>query len=106
MSAHALMQRLGLTEDELCRVLGADPLSILSGQADADPRLRILLALTAEAEEAVGPAGLRAWARRGAVLDHLLSGDFAAFEDDLAALAERGLVITRDPGGARRARRP
>jgi hypothetical protein len=43
------MDRLGLTEDELCRVLGTDPLTILSGQADADPRLQILLDLTAEA---------------------------------------------------------
>ena len=106
MSAHALMERLGLTEDELCRVLGTDPLSILSGQADADPRLAILLDLTAEARDRVGPDALRLWARREPQLGHLLAGDFAAFEDALAALAERGLTITRAPGGARRARRP
>ena len=29
--AYALMERLGLTEDELCAVLGSDPLSVLSG---------------------------------------------------------------------------
>ncbi len=105
-AAYALMERLGLAEDELCRVLGADPLAILSGQADHDPRLAILLDLTAEAEAKVGPDALRIWARRAPQLDHLLAGDFAAFEDDLAALAQRGLTITRARGGARRARRP
>jgi len=104
--AHALMERLGLTEDELCRVLGADPLSILSGQADADPRLAILLDLTGEALERVGPDVLRLWARREPQHGHLLAGDFAAFEDDLATLLERGLTISSDPDGARRARRP
>jgi hypothetical protein len=47
--AYALLQRLGLGEDELCHVLGTDPLSVLSGQVDADPRLKILLAMTGEA---------------------------------------------------------
>jgi hypothetical protein len=94
-TALALMERLGLTEDELCRVLGTDPLSILSGQADADPRLAILLALTAEAEEQVAPAALRSWMRREPQLGHLLDTDFAAFEDDLAALRERGFTVTR-----------
>jgi len=89
------MARLGLTEDELCRVLGTDPLTILSGQADADPRLQILLDLTAEAAERVGDEMLRVWVRRGDPLAHLLAGDFAAFEDDLAALAERGFTIRR-----------
>ncbi len=100
------MERLGLTEDELCAVLGSDPLSVLSGQVDADPRLAILLDLTAEAQEKVGPDALRLWARREPQLGHLLGGDFAAFEDDLATLAQRGLTITRAPGAARRARRP
>jgi hypothetical protein len=98
--AYTLMERLGLAEGELVRVLGADPLSILSGQVDADPRLRILLDLTAEAEVKVGPDALRLWMRRRPQLDHLLVGDFAAFEDDLATLAQRGLTITRGPGGA------
>jgi hypothetical protein len=89
------MERLGLTEDELCRVLGTDPLTILSGQADADPRLRILLDLTAEAEAQVSPAALRAWTRRSPQLEHLLAGDFGAFEDDLAALRERGFTVGR-----------
>lgn len=91
------MGRLGLTEDELCRVLGTDPLTILSGQADADPRLRILLDLTAEAAERVGDGMLRVWVRRGAPapVEHLLAGDFAAFEDDLGQLAERGFTVRR-----------
>ncbi len=103
-SAYLLLERLGLSEDELCRVFGTDPLSILSGQVDADPRLAILLTLTAEAEVKVGPDALRLWARRNPQHAHLLDGDFAAFEDELATLAERGLTITRDPGASRRAR--
>ena len=99
------MERLGLTESELCQVLGTDPLSILSGQADELGRLGILLALTAEAEAKVSTLTLRRWVRRGP-LDELLAGDFAAFEDALATLVERGLVITRGRGGARRATRP
>jgi hypothetical protein len=102
--AYTLLERLGLSEDELCVVLGTDPLSVLSGQVDADPRLRILLDLTAEAEEKVGPDALRLWARRDPQHAHLLDGDFAAFEDALATLAERGLTITRDPGASRRAK--
>lgn len=97
-SAYRLMERLGLSEDELCRVLGADPLTILSGQADADPRLRILLDLTGEVAELVSPGALRAWVRREPQLGHLLAGDFAAFEDDLATLRERGFTVRRRPG--------
>ena len=93
--AQLLQERLGLTEDDLCRVLGADPLTILSGQADADPRLRILLDLTGELVELISPAALRAWAGRQPQRGHLLDGDFAAFEDDLAALRERGFTIRR-----------
>jgi hypothetical protein len=104
--AHTLMERLGLTEDELCRVLGADALAVVSGQVDADPRLAILLELTGEAGAQIAPAALRAWARREPQRSHLLGGDFAAFEDDLAALRERGFRVTRGPGDARRARRP
>ena len=103
-NAYALLQRLGLSEDELCHVLGTDPLSVLSGQVDADPRLKILLDLTAEAETKVGPDALRLWAQREPQHGLLLAGDFAGFEDALATLAQRGLTITRDPGAARRAR--
>ena len=54
-------------------------------------------ALTAEASERVGPQTLRSWLRRkgpnGVPLKHLTTRDFAAFEDDLAILAERGYVL-------------
>ena len=97
--AAELMQRLGLSDDELCEVLDADPLTVITGELDHRPELAILLALTAEASERVGPQTLRSWLRRsgpnGIPLDHLTARDFAAFEDDLAVLAERGYVLRR-----------
>jgi hypothetical protein len=91
------MQRLGLSDDELCEVLDADPLAVIAGELDHRPELAILLALTAEATDRVGPRTLRSWVRRrgpaGVPLEHLRSRDFAAFEDDLAVLAERGYVL-------------
>jgi hypothetical protein len=100
-AAALLMDRLGLTEDELCDVLGVDPLSVIAGELDDKPQLPILLALTEEAAERVGEAVLRAWVRaagpRGRPVDHLLAQDYAAFEDDLATLAERGFVLRRGP---------
>ena len=91
------MVLLGLSEDELCRVLDADPLTLLSGQLDHRPEVPILRDLLAEAEERAGAPVLRRWVRAagpaGRPLDHLLARDFAAFEDDLAALAEHGFVL-------------
>jgi len=91
------MDRLGLTDDELCRALGVDPLSVIAGALDDKPQLAILLALTEEAAERVGEEVLRRWVRangpRGRPIDHLLAGDYAGFEDDLAALADRGFVL-------------
>jgi endonuclease/exonuclease/phosphatase (EEP) superfamily protein YafD len=53
--------------------------------------------LTQEAAERVGPGVLRRWLRSrgpaGRPVDHLLARDFAAFEDDLDALAQRGFVL-------------
>ena len=101
------MELLGLTEDELCAALGVDPLSLLSGQLDHRPELPILLDLLADAEEQAGPAVLRRWMRAagpgGRPIDALLGRDFAAFEDALAQLAERGFVL-RGGGGAREGR--
>jgi hypothetical protein len=98
-AAAVLMDRLGLTEDELCLALGVDPLSVIAGELDDKPQLAILLALTEEAAERVGEAVLRRWVRAsgpaGRPLDHLLARDYAAFEDDLATLAERGFVLRR-----------
>ncbi len=92
-----LMQRLGLSDDEFCEVLDVDPLAVITGELDHRPELAILLALTAEAAERVGPQTLRSWLRRsgpnGTPLVHLRTRDFAAFEDDLAVLAERGYVL-------------
>jgi hypothetical protein len=100
-AAALLMDRLGLTDDELCRALGVDPLSVIAGALDDKPQLAILLALTEEAAERVGEEVLRRWVRangpRGRPIDHLLAGDYAGFEDDLAALADRGFVLRGGP---------
>jgi hypothetical protein len=93
------MERLGLDEDELCESLDADPLTLVSGELDHKPQLPILLALTEQAAMNVHPQALRRWIRTsgpaGRPLDHLLKRDYAAFEDALDQLAERGFVIRR-----------
>jgi hypothetical protein len=95
--AGRLMDLLGLTEDELCRVLDVDPLTLLSGQLEHRSELPILLDLLDEASERAGPATLRRWVRTagpsGKPIDALLRRDFGAFEDALAELAERGFVL-------------
>lgn len=95
--AAVLMDRLGLSDEELCEILAVDPLQVITGDLDHRPELAILLALTAEASERVGPQTLRRWLRsqgpNGTPLAHLTARDFAAFEDDLAILAERGYVL-------------
>jgi hypothetical protein len=95
--AIALMERLGLTDDELCEVLAVGPLAVIADELDHRPELAILLALTAEAAERAGPRTLRGWLRRrgpnGIPLEHLTRREFGAFEDDLAVLAERGYVL-------------
>ena len=91
--SHALMERLGLTDDELLQVLDADPLTLLTDEQPHRPEVDILLALTND----VDPATLRRWIRTGPI-DLLLRRDFAAFEDALGELQDRGFVI--------RARRP
>ena len=101
-AAALLMDRLGLTEDELCGVLDVDPLTVITGELDHKPQLPILLALTQEAAERVAAGVLPRWVRstgpNGRPLDHLLARDYVAFEDDLQALAERGFVLR---GGGR-----
>ncbi len=98
------MQRLGLSDEELMTVLDTDPLSVITDELDHRPEIGILLALTAEAEEQAGAEVLRRWVRSTAAgaggaggvrrhLDLLLARDFAAFEDALAQLAQRGFVI-------------
>jgi hypothetical protein len=93
------MEVLGLSEEELCAALDADPLTLLSGELDHRPEVPILLDLLAEAQERAGPAVLRRWVRSAAApdgrrpLDLLLARDFAGFEDAVADLAERGFVL-------------
>lgn len=95
--AARLGERLGLTDEELCAVLDADPIAVISGELDHRPELPILLALTEEAEQAVGPGVLRRWVRTagpaGRPIDLLLARDFPAFERAVATLAERGFVV-------------
>jgi hypothetical protein len=95
--AVALMELLGLSEDELCRTLDVDPLTLLSGQLEHRTELPILISLLDEARERAGAAVLRRWLRargpHGRPVDALLARDFPAFEDALADLAERGFVL-------------
>jgi hypothetical protein len=91
------MELLGLSEEELCRVLDVDPLTLLSGQLDHRGELPILLDLLAEPAERAGPSVLRRWVRTrgqaGTPIDALLRRDFGAFEDALGDLAQRGFVL-------------
>jgi hypothetical protein len=101
LQASELMELLGLSEDELCRTLDVDPLTLLSGQLEHRGELPILLDLLADARERASPAVLRRWVRatgpRGRPIDALLKRDFAAFEDALAELASRGFVLRGRP---------
>jgi hypothetical protein len=91
------MALLDLSEDELCQTLAVDPLTLLSGQLEYRPELAILMTLVREAYHQAGGSVLQRWARAngpsGRPLDALLARDFAAFEDALAQLAERGFVL-------------
>src|SRR5436305_10946627 len=108
--AARLMDLLGLSEDELCAILGVDPLALLSGQLEHRSELPILLDLLDEAGERAGPAVLRRWIRSsgpaGRPIEALLRRDFPAFEDALADLAARGFVRRRGSACRGRAVRP
>ncbi len=95
--AARLMELLGLSEDELCALLDADPLTLLSGQLEHSSELPILLALLDEAADRAGAPMLRRWVRAagpaGRPVDALVRRDFSAFEDALATLAQRGFVL-------------
>ncbi|MCA1677919.1 MAG: hypothetical protein LC777_02690 [Actinobacteria bacterium] len=92
-----LIDRLGLSDTELCEVLAVDPIAVLTNDLAHRPELQILLALTDEAAGRVGGGILRTWLRRrgpaGVPLEHLKARDFRAFEDDLEILAQRGFVL-------------
>jgi hypothetical protein len=80
-------------------VLDSDPLTVIGGELEHKPELAILLALTEDHDDALLRRWLRSSGPAGRPLDLLLRRDFAAFEDALATLAERGYVI-RGRGGA------
>ena len=98
MIAAALRDRLGLTDDELMEILETDPLTLITDELDHRPEIGILLELTAE----IDPSLLASWVRvtgpHGRPLDLLLRRDFAAFEDALGDLRDRGFVL-RGGGG-------
>ncbi len=95
--AARLMSTLGLSEDELCRILAVEPLELLSDQIEHRSELPILLNLVDEAAERAGPAVLVRWVRArgryGRPIDALLARDFARFEDAVTDLGERGFVL-------------
>ena len=66
-----------------------DALSAISGESRHRPEVEILDAITQEAAERLGQPVLARWLHAGPVagrpLDLLLEGDFAGFEDALAA---------------------
>jgi hypothetical protein len=91
------MDLLGLSEDELCRLLDVDALTLLSGQLEHRTELPILLDLLDEARERAGPMVLRRWVRAegpaGRPIDALMRRDFPAFENALVELEARGFVV-------------
>ena len=98
-AAQLLAERLGLTDDEILAILDADPLSVLGGELEHKPQLALLLALTNEPAEQVGVPTLQRWLRTsgpaGRPVDLLVRRDFGGFEDALATLEARGLIIRR-----------
>ena len=88
-----VVERLALSDEETLAIFELDALAAIAGEVEHRPEVEILDALTAEAAERLGGGGLARWLRAGPPgarpLDLLLSGDFGAFEDALAArLAE------------------
>jgi len=96
--AVTLMERLGLSDEELCAVLDADPLSVITDELDHRPEVGILLALTADQDPGLLRRWLRASGPAGRPVDLLLARDFPAFEDAIDGLAQRGFVVRRADG--------
>jgi hypothetical protein len=76
-------------------VLDADPLEVVSGDLDHKPELPILLDLIAEHDDTALRRWVRATGPNGRPIDLLLARDFAAFENALDALRQRGLIIRK-----------
>jgi len=77
---------------------------VITGEEDQRPDIKLLVELLPEDNPA-----LKRWVRtqtpHGTPLELLKAHDFAAFEDALADLGERGFIISRrGPGASRRAR--
>ena len=85
----AVVERLGLIEDEALAIFELDALAAIAGAVTHRPEVEILDALTAEAALALGQPVLARWLRAGTPpqrpLDLLLRGDFTGFEEALAA---------------------
>ena len=101
--AARLLDLLGLTEDELCATLGVDPLTLLSGSSITGLSCRSCpICWPKPRSRPARPCcdgGCAQPVLRGRPIDALTRRDFAAFEDALGALAERGFVL-RGGGGA------
>ena len=65
-AAVRLMERLGLSDEELCTILAVDPISVITDELGHRPELGILLALTDDAIERVGPTSCAAGCARAA----------------------------------------
>jgi len=77
---------------------------VITGEEDERPDIKLLVELLPSDNPA-----LQRWVRtqtpHGVPLELLRRHDFAAFEDALADLGERGFIVSRrDPGASRRAR--
>jgi hypothetical protein len=83
-----LAGRLELSDEETLAIFELDALGAIAGEVDHRPEVEILGALTAEAQERLGPGALARWLRAGQAparpLDLLLAGEFGAFEDALS----------------------
>ncbi len=93
-----LIERLGLSDDEVLRVFGLAPLDAIAGDVGHRPEVAILVALTGEAVEAVGETALRRWVRMslpggGTPLDLLDAQRFGEFEDAVHQLIRRGFMV-------------
>lgn len=90
---HGLVDRLGLSDEEVLAIFELDALGAIAGEVEHRPEVEVLAALCAEADEALGPGALARWLRAGRTpsrpLDLLAAGDFAAFEDALARRVEQ-----------------
>jgi len=90
VSLSGLVDRLGLSDEEALVIFDLDALGAISGDVGHRPEVEILDELTREAAEACGGAAMLArWVRAGTgegrPIELLLRGDFAGFEDALAA---------------------